>query len=71
MAKVRLTSDHVVWAKPNVSVLYRAGSTVLAPRDHIAEIVAAGRGQRIEDQDQPPPEKPESTASVLPKLPTL
>ncbi len=47
MAKVKVTSDHVVYAKPNVSVLYRAGSTVTAPRAHIEEIVAAGRGERI------------------------
>lgn len=54
--KVNVTHDHVVHATPSVNVLYRAGSTVVAPHAHIDEIVAAGHGERISvEADREPP----------------
>ncbi len=47
MPRIRIFERHIVQATPSVNVTYEPGENVLAPDDHIAAIVAAGRGERL------------------------
>lgn len=59
MAKVRVTQTTVVVPNETSTVLYEArNEPYLAPRSHIEQIVAAGRGEAVTLGEQRPAPQP-------------